>query len=297
MAYDKLIKFDEVRNNNIKSFFLFVLFLLMIVGLGYIAGLFMGNILGGIILTVIFGLIYSGISYFQGRNMVMSTMGGEEVSKKDYTFLHNTVEGLAIAADIPKPKVYVVESKAPNAFATGRNPEDGAVAVTTGLLEKLEREEVEGVIAHEIAHIKNNDIKTMMIAAVMVGIVVLLSDVIMHSMIWGGGRSDDRGGAILFIIGIVLAILAPIIAQIIKLAVSRKREYAADAKGAILNRNPKALADALRKISGDGEEFDRSNRATNHLLISMPANETSRFSSLFSTHPPIQDRIDRLEAM
>ncbi|MFT4261128.1 MAG: M48 family metallopeptidase [Candidatus Woesearchaeota archaeon] len=296
----KLVHFDEVRNNNIKSFVLILLFLLMVAGFGYLVGLLWGNILVGITVTLVIGIIYSLIAYFSGRNMVMSIAGAKEVSKKEYPHLYHTVEGLSLAAGIPTPKCYVIQSNSLNAFATGRNLDDSAVAVTTGLMEKLNREELEAVMAHEIAHVKNRDIRTMMLAAVLVGIIVLLSDVFLRSIIFGGGGNnrDGRLTVILFVVGIVLAILAPIFAEIIRLAISRKNEYAADARAAVLTRNPRALANALRKISNDPNPMESTNRAVAHLYIGSPYRKKRRFfQKYFSTHPPTDERIKRLEAM
>lgn len=296
MASNTLIHFDEVRKNNIKSVFLFVLFMLMIAAMGYVVGLFLGNVLLGIVITVVIGFIYSLISYFKGKAMINKLMGAKKATKKEYPHLVNSVEGLALAAGIPTPEVYVIETNATNAFATGRNIEDGAVTITTGLLNKLNREEVEGVIAHEIAHIKNYDIRSMMIATVMVGIIVILADIFLRTLIFGGGRGNNKGNIMFIVIGLILAILAPIIAQIIRMSISRKREYAADASAAVLTRNPRGLANALRKISGDNTEFKSASRAAEHLFISNPF-KSKGLSRFFSTHPPTEERINRLERM
>jgi heat shock protein HtpX len=218
--------------------------------------------------------------------------------------LINTVEGLAIAAGLAKPpKVYVIEDSALNAFATGRDPEHSSITVTTGLLEKLTKLELEGVIAHEMSHIKNFDIRVMMLAAVMVGLTVLLSDFLLRSFLWGrGGRSRENNQmtAVFIIVGLALAILAPLVGEAIKLAISRKREYLADASGALLTRYPKGLADALKKIKGDPDPLvDHANKATAHLFISTPFRKSKKsfMKKLFSTHPPIDQRIKKLENM
>ncbi len=292
------IHFDEVRNNNIKSFLLVFLFFLVVAIIGYFVGLIWGNPIAGLIFTLVIGVIYSLIAYFQGKNMVMKMAGAKKVKKKDYPHLFHTVEGLALAAGIPTPECYVIESKAPNAFATGRSHEEGAIAVTTGLLDKLNREEVEGVVAHEIAHIKNYDIRTMMLAAVLAGVIVFLSHVLIRSFFFSGsGGRDGRAQLILFFVGLVLAILAPIFAEMIKMAISRKNEYSADARAAVLTRNPKGLANALRKISGDSSKFDNVNRGTAHMYIDEPYEKKGFVGNLFSTHPPTEERIKRLEAM
>lgn len=295
----KLVHFDEVRNNNIKSFVLILIFMLMVAGFGYIVGLLWGDILLGIIVTVVIGAIYSLFAYFGGKKMVMSLAGAKPVTKREYPHLYHTVEGLSLAAGIPTPKCYVIQSKSLNAFATGRNLDDSAVAVTTGLLEKLNREELEGVMAHEIAHVKNRDIRTMMLAAVLVGVIILLADVFLRSIIFGGGSNrDGKATAILFVVGIVLAILAPIFAELIRLAISRRNEYAADARAAVLTRNPRGLSNALRKISDDPNPMESTNRAMAHLYIGSPYRKKRKFfQKFFSTHPPTEERIKRLESM
>ncbi len=302
MVQSKLVHFDEIRNNNWKSFFLFVVFMLLIGGLGLLIGLIWGNLYFGLILALVFGFAYALIAYFAGGNMLMALSGAKPVTKKEYPHLYHTVEGLALAAGVPTPKAYVIHDPAPNAFATGRDPNNSAIAVTTGLLEKMNREELEGVVAHEMAHIRNYDIRSMMIAAVMVGIVILLSDFLLRSFLWGGmsrGGGNRGGGQLIFIlIGIALAILAPLIGEVIKLSISRRREYAADAGAAVLTRNPNGLANALRKISQDPNELRNTNKATAHLFISSPFRKKRGWlRGLFTTHPPVEDRIKRLEAM
>ncbi|MCF7872492.1 zinc metalloprotease HtpX [Candidatus Woesearchaeota archaeon] len=300
---EKLVNFDEIRNNNLKSLFLFLMFVILIGILGAVLGLaLIGNIYFGLILAGIFLIIYSLISWFSGANMIMGLTGAKPVTKKEYPYLFHTIEGLSLAAGIPTPKAYVIKDSALNAFATGRDPNNAAIAVTTGLLEKMNREELEGVLAHEMSHIKNYDIRAMMIAAVMTGVIILLGDVMIRSFIFGGGKRDSGGGQgqiIMIVVAIALAILAPIIAQMIKLAISRKREYAADAGGAVLTRYPPGLASALKKIAKDPDPLvDKANRATAHLFISSPFKKKKGFmTGLFATHPPIEDRIKRLEAM
>jgi len=217
--------------------------------------------------------------------------------------LYNVVEGLSIAAGVPAPKCYVIDDTAPNAFATGRNPKNSVICVTTGLLQKMNRAELEGVIAHEMSHIKNYDIRLQTLAVVMVGVVALLSDWIMRSFWWGGGRRrggrDKSGaGAIFVVVGLLLAVLGPIISQLIRLAISRKREFLADASGAMLTRYPPGLASALRKISTDTEPLEAANKATAHLYIVNPLKDIKgAVNKLFSTHPPIEERISALEKM
>ncbi len=294
--------YDEISANKRKSVFLIFVFILFISLLGYIIGLYYGNPYAGIILTGVFGFFYAIIAYFAGKNIVLTLSSAKEATKKDHAFLLNTVEGLSLAAGIPKPKVYVIDDTAINAFATGNSPKNAAITVTTGALAKLNRTELEGVLGHEMSHIKNYDIRFMLLVIVLIGILTLLSDFFLRSMIFGGRRDDDRkgeGGAIILVIGIVLAILSPIIAQFVQLAISRKREYLADASGALLTRYPQGLANALKKIRDDKDPFvDTANRATASLYISNPLRKSAKtIDSWFSTHPPLEDRINRLEKM
>ncbi|MFP4568038.1 MAG: M48 family metallopeptidase [Candidatus Woesearchaeota archaeon] len=297
---NKRITFDEIRNNNIKSIFLFFVFLLIIIGLGAIIGLIWGDLYLGLILAGIFGLAYSLIAYYAGKNMLLSFANAKPVTKKDEPHLYHTVEGLAIAAGIPTPKAYIIEDAAPNAFATGRNPQNSAIVVTRGLMQKLNRQELEGVIAHEMAHIRNYDIRAMMIASVMVGVIMLLSHFLLRSFLFSGGNNRGKGGnaqLIFILIGIALAILSPLIGKLIQLSISRKREYAADAGGAELTRYPEGLASALEKITKDTSQLKTENKAMAHLYISNPSKKKNFFSNLFSTHPPADERIRRLRAM
>lgn len=295
------ISFNEVRNNKIKSYFLISFFIVLIGILGAVFGLYMGSLYFGIIVAVIIGIIYSLIGFYSGGSMILSMSGAVPVTKKEYPHLFHVVEGLAVAAGLPTPKAYVIKDSALNAFATGKDPEHASITVTTGLMDKLNREELEGVVAHEMSHIKNYDIRFMMLTAVLVGIVTLLSDFILRSFLWGR-RRDSKGGSatlILIVVALLLAILTPIIGQMIKLAISRKREYMADASGAILTRYPPGLANALKKISKDPDPLvDKANKATAHLFISTPFRKKKSFMvSLFQTHPDINDRIKRLNAM
>jgi len=291
--------FDEVSRNKRNSIFLILIFLVIISILGVILGAIWGSIYFGGILALIFAIIYSLIVFKSGDKMILSMSGAKEVKKSEYPHLFHTVEGLAIAAGIPTPKAYVIKDSALNAFATGKDPSNAAITVTTGLLEKLNRQELEGVIAHEMSHIKNYDIRFMMLTVVMVGVVLLLSDFILRSFWFGGGRRRDSGNShlIILLIGLALAILAPIVVQLVRLSISRKREYMADASGAILTRYPEGLASALEKIKDDPDPLvDKANRATAHLFISSPFRKVKK-SSLWSTHPPINDRIKKLRGM
>jgi heat shock protein HtpX len=296
--------YEEIASNKRRSYLLIFAFLIFITFVGYVVGFFYGSGYFGIGLALVIGTIYFLISYYGGANAILAMTKAKEATKPKYTYLINTVEGLAIAAGLAKPpKVYVIEDSALNAFATGRDPEHSSITVTTGLLEKLTKLELEGVIAHEMSHIKNFDIRVMMLAAVMVGITVLLSDFLLRSFLWGRhGRSRDNNQLtiVFIVVGLALAILAPLVGEAIKLAISRKREYLADASGALLTRYPKGLADALKKIKSDPDPLvDHANKATAHLFISTPFRKSKKsfMKKLFSTHPPIDQRIKKLENM
>jgi heat shock protein HtpX len=244
-------------------------------------------------------------SYYAGDSLVLAASQAKEVSEEEAPQLLNVVRELAIAANIPMPRVYLIDDSAPNAFATGRDPQHASVAITTGLLEKLDREELQGVIGHELSHVRNYDIRFTLMVGVLVGSVALLSQFFLRFTFWGGGRSRNRdsggGGGlqlIVFVIAIALAILAPIAASLVQLAVSRQREYLADASSVDLTRNPMGLERALLKISGDPEALEVANGATQHLYIVNPIKKLSGGShGLFSTHPPIVDRVNRLRAL
>jgi heat shock protein HtpX len=294
------IAFDETRNNQLKSWLIIGFFITLIGILGAVAGVVWGSLYFGLIFSVIVAAIYSLIAFNTGDRMILSMSGAKETTKKEYPYLYHTIEGLAIAAGIPTPKAYIIEDSALNAFATGKNPEKASITVTTGLLKAMNRQELEGVIAHEMSHIKNYDIRFMMLATVMVGLVTLLSDFILRSFLFG--RRRDRGSSnvmmLIIVLGFVLAILSPIIGNILRLAISRKREFMADASGATLTRYPPGLAGALRKIAKDPDPLvDRANHATANLFISTPFRKKGFRESLFSTHPPLQERIKRLEEM
>ncbi len=299
--------FDEVRRNKLRSAIIILLFFLFVLAIGAFIGWYwaagaQAGIVGGVILSLIVGGIYFLVAWFAGGSMVLATTGAKPVTKREYPHLYHTVEGLAIAAGIPAPMCYVIEDGALNAFATGRDPKKSAIVVTTGLLKTMNRQELEGVIAHEMSHIKNYDIRVMLLTSVLVAILTLLSDILLRSFLFGGNRESKGGGQlqlILLVAGILLVILSPLIGQLIKLSVSRKREYLADASGAMLTRYPAGLASALRKISKDPDPLvDKANHATAHLFISTPFRKRRSFwHNLFSTHPPLEERIRRLEAM
>ncbi len=295
--------FDEIKKNQFRTVFLVIIFFVLIGLLSIPFGLYLNSIPLALIIVLVFGFIYALIVFNTGDSIILSMSGAKLADRGEHLHLINVVEGLAIAAGIPTPKVYIINDSALNAFATGKNPKTASIAVTSGLLEKLDKRELEGVIAHEMSHIKNYDIKVMMIAAVLVGVIALLSDLFLRSFIFSGGsrRSNNNKGngqIIIIVIGLVLAILAPFIAQLIKLAISRKREYMADASSVVLTRYPQGLKSALEKISGDPDPLvDNANKAIAPLFISSPFRKKKGYSNLFSTHPPIEERIKRLGEM
>ncbi|MCD6463971.1 zinc metalloprotease HtpX [Candidatus Woesearchaeota archaeon] len=291
--------YEQIRANKVRTYFLMVSFSLLVIILGYLLGIVLvNNGFTGMIIAFFFGIIYMVLAYNQGSDWILAMSHAKPVSKKQDPFLVNTVEGLAIAAGIPTPKVYMIEEDSINAFATGKDEKHSVVCITSGARKKLSRLELEGVIAHEISHIKNRDVKVMMLAAVLVGVVVMISDIMLRSF-WFSRRDERRDSGLMILIALVLALLAPLIAQIIKLAISRQREFLADASAVKLTRYPKGLADALRKIKNDTDKVvDTANRSTAHLYIENPLRHKNDWiSKLFSTHPPIDERIKRLEAM
>ena len=252
-------------------------------------------------------LIIAGImnffSYYTSDKIVMAISGAKQIQKKDNADLFRTVENLCIASGLPMPRIYIIDDTAPNAFATGRDPQHAAIAFTAGIVSKLTKLELEGVTAHELSHVGNYDTRLMTIVSILVGTVALAADFFLRISFYSrGDRDNDRGGnAIFLVLGLVMAILAPIVATLIQLAISRKREFLADASGALLTRNPDSLADALLKISKDKEPLEAANKATAHLYIANPLknqkNAIGLFANLFNTHPPIEERVKALHAM
>jgi len=295
--------YEQIARNKRRSFFLVFFFLGLIFALAWILGELTGFGSQALIIAVVIAVALTFGSYYASDKIVLAISRAKPVKKEDYPYLYNVVEGLAIAAGLPKPRCYIIDDTAPNAFASGRNPKNSVIVVTKGLLEKLNRAELEGVIAHEMSHIKNYDILVQTLAVVMVGVVALLSDWILRSFFWGGRRrSKSKGGgdaaAIFVLVGLVLAILSPLIAQLMRLAISRKREFLADADGALLTRYPPGLASALRKLTADREPLEAANKATAHLYIVNPLKDIKgKVNKLFSTHPPIKERIAALENM
>lgn len=299
--------YDRIESNRRKSLLLLAGFILFVVAFGYIVGYaWLGDPVGavfGLVLALVAGTVSGLATYYAGDRVVLAASRARRITHEDNPQLFNVVEEMSIAAGLPMPKVYIIEDEAPNAFATGRDPEHASIAVTSGLLRKLNRDELQGVIAHEMAHVGNLDIRYAMLVGVLVGTVVLISDFFLRSLWFGGGRTRRGGGnqlqLVMILIAIALAILAPIFARLLQLSISRQREYLADATAVKLTRNPKGLADALEKISRDPKPLKVANRATAHLYIANPLRkrEKRRSLALFSTHPPIEDRIRILRAM
>lgn len=287
-------------SNVAKTWVLMATFFLVVIGLGwFFSAVYQAPEI--LWVAVILSIVMNVTSYWFSDTLVIKTSGAKPVSDTSHPDLYNIVENLSITAGIPMPKLYVIEDAAPNAFATGRNKEHASVAVTSGLLQILSRPELEGVIAHELSHIGNRDMLVSTVAVVLVGFVTLLSDFFLRMSMYGGGRgNDNRARGIIMILGFVLALLSPIIATLIQLAVSRKREFLADASGALLTRYPEGLASALEKIGAYSAPMKRANHATAHLFISNPfgaidhERKVSFLTKLFMTHPPIQERVNAL---
>jgi len=301
--------YNQIAANRRNSFLLALVVVALLALLGYTIGYALtGDPAGAIVTTfvaIVVGSLMSAGSYFAGDKLVLAATQAKPVDETKRPQLINVVREMALAANIPMPKVYEIDDTAPNAFATGRDPKHASIAVTTGLIHKLDREELQGVIGHELSHVRNLDIRFTLLVGVLVGSIALLADFFLRFTFWGGrGRSSDRdrggGGlqAIMFVLAIVLAILAPIAARLVQLAVSRQREYLADASSIELTRNPYGLERALAKISGDPEVLEVANRATQHLFFTNPIKKfEQRSSRLFSTHPPILERINRLREL
>lgn len=292
--------YSQIDSNKRKSVLLMMLAAALVMGFGYIFSMARGgNGYDGLFIGILLSFGITSISYFQGDKIALMTSGAKPLEKNDNPYVYRMVENLCITAGTPVPKIYIIEDTVINAFATGRKPELASIAITRGAIEKLENEELEGVLAHELSHIKNYDIRFMMLVAVLVGSISIMANVFLHSGRFSrrdNNREDGNAMAIFAIIGIVLAILSPIIAEIIKLAVSRRREYLADASGALLTRYPEGLARALEKIAGDNRPLTNASQATAHLFFANPFSG-KKLSSLFSTHPPVEDRIKKLREM
>ena len=300
---------QQIAQNKRRSILLVIVIGIILSALGYFAGLFFTGDAAGALFFIPISVGVTAVialaAFYSGDSLVLGASAAKEVDEQQAPQLVNVVREMSIAANVPPPRVYIIDDSAPNAFATGRDPEHASVAVTTGLLEKLDREELQGVLAHELAHVQNYDIRFSLLVGVMVGSIALLSDVIARTAFWGGmsrgGRREGSGGgagAILLVVGLVVAILAPIFARLVQMAVNRQREFLADATSVELTRNPYGLERALAKIGADQEPLEVANRATQHLYIVNPIKKLDASAmGLFSTHPAIVDRINRLRRL
>ena len=301
--------YSQISANKRNSFLLTLVIVVLFALLGFSIGYAIGGEVTSAIFVMVIALVVGGLlsvgSFFSGDSLVLAASSAHEVDAQAAPQLLNVVQELALAANVPMPKVYIIDDTAPNAFATGRDPEHASVAITSGLLEKLDREELQGVIGHELSHVRNYDIRFALLVGVLVGSIALLADFFLRFTFWGGGRrsSNREGGsnglqAIMFVVAIVLAILAPIASRLVQLAVNRQREYLADASSVALTRNPHGLERALAKISEDQEVLEVANRATQHMYITNPFKKfEERSKGLFSTHPATLDRINRLREL
>jgi len=287
--------YSAIAANKRNTIFIMVVFILIITGLGYVfskyygsTGIFWGALIGG--------GVYALIQYFAAAKLALAMNGAKEITKNDNPRLYRTVENLSIATGLPMPRVYMIDDPAPNAFATGRDPKNSYVAATTGLLDIMDDTELEGVIAHELGHVRNYDIRVMMIVFGLVSAIGLIADIFLRMMWFSDSRDNRQSNPIFLVLGIVAAILAPIIALVVQLAVSRQREYLADATGAETTRYPEGLASALEKLETHSTTLKRQNSGTAHLFFANPLKKKG-FSGFFCTHPPLEDRIARLRNM
>ncbi len=303
-ANEPVLIYDRIGSNKRQTWLMMLLFVLVAGLFLSVTGYVVGLPLAAAPIVFVALAAYAAFSYYASAGVALAVSSAHQVTKEEEPDLFRVVENLAIGSGLPMPSVYVIEDSSPNAFATGRDPRHASVTATRGLLDKLDHRELEGVIAHEMSHVGNYDIRVMTITVVLVGLIALLADLFMRWTWFGSGaRSSnrDRGGgayALLIVLAIALAILAPLAAQLIQLAVSRQREYLADASGALLCRNPDALADALEKITADPEPLEEANKATAHLYFANPLRDHQSFlNNLFSTHPPVEERVRLLRAM
>jgi heat shock protein HtpX len=304
--------YDRIASNVRKTWALIFMFAVLVALVGWVFGEFTGFGPWGLVGATVFAVLMVWGSYFASDRIALSMSRAKPADEASYRQLHNIVEGLSIAAGIPKPRVYVVEDASPNAFATGRNPEHAAIAVTTGLLERLDRAELEGVLAHELSHIENRDTLVMTIAVTLVGVIVLLADWMLRALWWGGGSREGRGSSLgvpIALLGLALMILAPFFAQMLQFAISRRREFLADVDGVRLTRHPEGLIGALEKLRADRTVVRTASRATAHLWIESPIARQAEegkgrtkksgawLNRLFDTHPPLEERIDALRSL
>jgi heat shock protein HtpX len=302
--------YSQIARNRRNSILLALIVSLLFAALGFSIGYAISGTSNGALAVMAFALVIGGVlsagSYFGGDSLVLAASRARQIDAQAAPQLFNVVQELTLAANLPMPKIYVIDDTAPNAFATGRDPQHASVAITTGLLEKLDREELQGVMGHELSHVRNYDIRFALLVAVLVGSIALLSDFFLRFSFWGGmsrSRRDDRGGgggiqAVMYVVALALAILAPIASRLVQLAVNRQREYLADVSSVQLTRNPYGIERALAKISEDQEVLEVANRATQHMYFTNPIKKfEERSRGLFSTHPPTLERINRLRKL
>jgi heat shock protein HtpX len=301
--------YEQIAANKRRTIAMIVLFALLVFAVVAVINYFTRFGLIGFVIAAVIAIGGSFVSYYNSDKVALKMSRAKPADEKTYARYHNLVEGLCIAAGLPKPRLYVIDDPAPNAFATGRNPKHAAIAVTSGLLEKMNRVELEAVLAHELSHVKNYDTLVMTLAVTMVGIIALLSDFFLRFMFWGGARdrndNNDAGplGIVFAVLGLLLLLLAPLIATLMQFAVSRRREYQADASGVLLTRYPPGLVSALEKLKDDHTVIHTASKATAHLWIESPLDDdnasgpASKFNHLFDTHPPLDDRIKVLKGM
>jgi heat shock protein HtpX len=287
--------YSEIAANKRKTVIIMVVFVLVVVGIVWLFSQYFGSSPSIFIGGLIGAIVYAIVTYYSGSRLALAVNGAQEIKKSDNPRLWRTVENLAITEGLPMPRVFIMNDPAPNAFATGRDPNHAVVCATTGLLEIMNDQELEGVIAHELGHVKNYDIRVSMVAFALTAVISLMADIILH-MTWFRGNNRENNNQAILLLGIVAAILAPLVASMIQLAISRQREYLADATGALATRYPEGLASALEKIGQVGSVTQRQNTATAHLFFANPLKKGG-LSSLFSTHPPLKDRIARLRNM
>ncbi|WP_139691904.1 zinc metalloprotease HtpX [Sporolactobacillus terrae] len=294
--------YQQIQQNKRKTLVLLTFFCVLVLAIGWAVGYFLnGDLFSGPIIAAVVLAAYVPITFASARAQVLSMAGAHPIEKKDNPMLFNVVEELALAANVPMPKIYIVNDPSPNAFATGMKPESSVIAFTSGLLERLNREEIAAVAAHEFSHIRNYDIRLMTLCIALVGVIVVVADIGQRMLFWGGARNNKRNNEksnpIFMILALVLIILAPLVAQFVQLAVSRNREYLADASAVELTRDPQGLINALTKISSDDKGMKRVKDATASMYISNPFGKNKKKTNWFATHPPIESRIERLRAM
>lgn len=297
--------YQLVAQNKRRSFLVILVFTVFIVGATYLMSVGLGYGLDLVGIALIFSGITSFASYWWSDSIILHISGARPATREEFFDYFTVTENLVMGSRMPMPKLYVIDDSAINAFATGRDPEHGVVCATTGLLNRLDRSEIEAVVAHELSHIQNYDIRLMSVVTIMVGLIALLSDWFLRMTFWGRSKKDEQQGGqiqvVLFVVGIVLALLSPLIAQLIQLAISRRREFLADASGVGMTKNPEGLARALQKISQDSEPLEVANKATAHLYFSNPLKNlhsaVGLFAGLFQTHPPIEERIAALRSL